>query len=206
MTRLVGIKSQLPLAFGALLLVAGCSFEPPGSVLNNTAPPRADGGVAGGADADIAIPSTETLTFTFTSSPITPPINNWDPNNVVATWIEDAAGAYVATIDRQGNTYFNRLVAWTAVSGPNNQDAISGATRLDHNTPVVVTWAIPGNLANGIYTIRVETADDNTLVGNPDGNNQGTFTFDKNGIASNNIGLDGNGYTGITIDYAVAAP
>ena len=203
MTRSVAFKSQLPLLVGALALAAGCTFEPPGSVLNNQVGPSVDGGAGGGADADTGVESTESLTFTFTSSPVGQ-VLDYAPANVVATWIEDSAGAYVATIDRQAATRVNHLVAWRAASGPNNLDAVTGATRLNHAQPVVVNWDIPASLPNGIYTIRVETCDANSNTA--DQNNQGTFTFDKNGTAALTTGLDGNGYTGITIDYKVAAP
>jgi hypothetical protein len=160
--------------------------------------------VAGDPDADIGGgESTETLTFTFTSSPIGK-VLDYAPANIVATWIEDSAGTHIATIDRQAATRVNSLKAWRAASGANNLDAVTGATRLNHNAPVVVTWPIPATVPNGIYTIRVETCDSNAAT--PADNNQGTFTFDKNGIASSNPGLDGNGYTGVTIDYAVVAP
>lgn len=201
MTRSVGFKSQLPLLVGALALAAGCTFEPPGSVLNNQVGPRVDGGAVGTPDGGGGGGGGESLTFTYTSSPKS---NAYGTNNIVATWIEDAAGAHVATIDRQAATRVNSLVAWRAASGPNNLDAVTGATRLTHAQPVVVNWDIPAGLANGIYTIRVEMADDNAVT--VDQNHQGTFTFDKNGTAALTTGLDGNGYTGITIDYKVVAP
>ncbi len=161
------------LALGsALALGAGCTFEPPGSVLGG-------GGGGGGADGgDVVAPA-----------------------NVVATWIEDANGAFVQTINRQSAVRTQHLIAWTQMSGglAADQDAVTGATRLDHNTPVTATWAIPAALPDGIYTVRIETCDDNSATAEQ--NTQGTFTFEKNGTASTQTPV-GLGYTNVTIDYS----
>jgi hypothetical protein len=200
MTRFVAKKSQLPLFVGALVLAAGCTFEPPGSVLNNTVGPRVDAGtVVPGDDGDVGGGDLESLTFTFTSQPVgIDPV--YAPANIVATWIEDSLGAHVATIDRKSAVRTNSLVAWRAASGANNTDAVTGATRLDHAAPVTVQWMIPAAIPNGIYTIRVETCDTNAVA--PADNTQGTFTFEKNGTASTQTPVGVLGYTNVTIDYS----
>lgn len=200
MTRFVGKKSQLPLLFGAIVLAAGCTFEPPGSVLNNTVGPQPDGGVVNpGPDGDVGGGDLESLTFTFTSQPVgIDPV--YAPANIVATWVEDALGAHVATIDRQSAVRTNSLIAWRAASGANNLDAVTGATRINHAQPVVVNWMIPAAIPNGTYTIRVETCDTNAVA--EADNTQGTFTFEKNGTASVQTPVGVLGYTDVTIDYS----
>ncbi len=184
----------------ALALGAGCTFEPPGSVLRPGS--GADGG-GGGGTAD-ASPSGESMTITFTTEE-TPGLAtpNFAPTNLVATWIEDANGAFVQTIDRQQSGFAQYLLGWEAMSGGAiaDQDAVSGATRADHVAPVSATWAIPAELPDGIYTIRVETSDGNAV--SADQNVQGSFTFDKNGTASVvTPEAPVPGYTNVSIDYS----
>jgi hypothetical protein len=64
---------------------------------------------------------------------------------------------------------------------------------------VTATWTIPAELPDGIYTVRVETCDDNSATA--DQNTQGTFNFEKNGTASTQTPA-GLGYTNVTIDYS----
>ena len=201
MSRVLGTKSLIPFFIGAVALGTGCTFEPPGSVLGpGGGGGGADGGPAGGADAEPA-GGGETLSVTFTSEPVGIDAT-YAPANIVATWIEDSAGAFVATIDRQAAVRINHLVAWRAMSGVNDTDAVTGATRLNHATPVSLTWNIPAALPNGIYTIRMETADANAVTA--DENRQGTFTFDKNGTAST-VTENALGYTNVNIVYSGAA-
>lgn len=188
------------LALGsALALGAGCTFEPPGSVLGGGGGGGGGGGADGGDEADADIGGDETMTITFTSEPVGG--SQYAPANVVATWIEDANGAFVQTINRQSAVRTQHLVAWTQMSGglAADQDAVTGATRLDHNTPVTATWAIPAALPDGIYTVRVETCDDNSATAEQ--NTQGTFTFEKNGTASTQTPV-GLGYSNVTLDYS----
>ncbi len=183
----------------ALLLGTGCTFDPPGSVLK----PGSGADAGGGGGAADAAAGGETMTITFTTA-VTPGAAqpNFEPANLVATWIEDANGAFVQTIDRQQSGFANYLLGWAAMSGgpAADTDAVTGATRLDHLTPVSATWNIPAELPDGIYTIRAETSDGNAVT--PDQNVQGTFTFDKNGVASEQTPLDAPGYTGISISYS----
>lgn len=196
------LTSLVPTVFGVLVLGAGCTFEPPGDVTGNTGGNNNPGGADGGADpgGDDGAPPVEgdpeTMTITFTSSPNG---GAYAPTNIVATWIEDAQGNHVKTIDRQAGVRVQHLVAWNQKAGA-NQDAVSGATRANHNTPVTAIWDVAAAaLPDGIYTIRIESADDNS--GTPDQNRQGTFTFEKNGTASvQNVA--GDGFTDVVIDYS----
>tara|TARA_R110002096_G_scaffold361075_1_gene554071 strand:- start:9885 stop:10454 length:570 start_codon:yes stop_codon:yes gene_type:complete len=183
----------------ALAAGAGCTFDPPGSVVEKNG--GADSGVIA-ADAAVA---GETMTITFTSQPTAglavPNFAGETGENLVATWIEDSNGAFVQTIDRQLSGFSLYLVDWLAMSGGADTDAVSGATRIDHLTPITATWNIPAEMPNGIYTVRIETADGNAE--SADQNTQGTFTFEKNGTASTQTPV-GEGYTNVTIDYSGA--
>lgn len=191
------------LALGsALALGAGCTFEPPGSVLGGGGG-GGGGGADGGDEADADIGGDETMTITFTSEPTAGlAVPNFAPANLVATWIEDSNGAFVQTVDRQlSNNYARYLLGWAAMSGgiATDQDAVTGATRPNHNTPITATWSIPAELPDGIYTIRVETTDGN--ANSAEQNTQGTFTFEKNGTASTQTPV-GLGYSNVTLDYS----
>jgi len=143
------------------------------------------------------------LTVTYTTQPHG---GNYAPKNIVAAWVEDAAGNFVITIDRWAATRVNHLVAWRAKAGVDDVDAVSGATRGSHGS-LTATWDLRDRLGNevpdGTYTIRMELADSNATL--PTQNAQGTFTFDKNGAASNQTALSDGGFTNVGLDYAPAA-
>ncbi|MCP4446987.1 MAG: DUF2271 domain-containing protein [Myxococcales bacterium] len=156
-------------------------------------------------DADLNTPDAnggggvETMTITFASEPVGG--SAYAPTNVVATWIETANGAFVQTINRQSAARTQHLVAWTQNSGGQEVDqyAVTGPTRLNHNSPVIATWTIPAALPDGIYTVRIETSDDNSTTAEQD--TQGVFTFERDGTASTQIPAD-PGYSGVTVDYS----
>ena len=108
------------------------------------------------------------------------------PTNVTAVWIEGPTvglnpGPFVKTIGRWADVRRVHLVAWRAKAGINDVDAVSGATRLDHFTPLTVEWDLKNKLGeivpDGVYTIRMEMADGNSTAQAQ--NNQGSFTFTK---------------------------
>jgi MYXO-CTERM domain-containing protein len=128
---------------------------------------------------------------------------NYDPENVVAVWIENDAGGFVKTTGRWAGTRIQHLVAWVAASGQ-DADAISGATRDDHSQRLVVNWDMLDSngamVPNGTYTIRMELADANSTSAGQ--NNQGTFTFVRDGqSATQNVA--GGGFQNVTIEYVV---
>lgn len=130
-----------------------------------------------------ATASAQTLTVTFETQPVGG--GTYAPFNVVAVWIEDAQGQFVKTIGRYSGVRTQHLVAWNQASG-GDTDAVSGATRLDHNTALTFEWKLKVDgqtVPEGDYTIRVEVADDNSTT--PDQNTQASFTFSHNGEASN---------------------
>ena len=110
----------------------------------------------------------------------------WAPTNVVAVWIQGPKvglnpGPFVKTIGRWADVRRDKLVAWRAVAGLNDVDAITGATRQDHFTKLTIDWDLKDKLGvlvpDGLYTIRMEMADGNSTAAAQ--NNQGTFTFTK---------------------------
>jgi uncharacterized protein (TIGR03382 family) len=107
------------------------------------------------------------------------------PKNCVAVWIQDAQGKFVKTLGRwAGEPPGGRrtdLIAWTAKAGLADVDAVTGATRIDNSGILMVTWDLKDKLGapvpDGIYTIRMELADEDVTASGQ--NNQGTFTFTK---------------------------
>lgn len=123
------------------------------------------------------------LTVSFESTPVG---SVYAPTNVVAVWIQGPTvganlGPFVKTIGRWADVRRPALAAWRAAAGINDVDAVSGATRQDHATPLTVEWDLKNKLGvivpDGIYTIRMETADGNSTAAAQ--NFQGTFTFTK---------------------------
>ncbi len=147
--------------------------------------------------ADARPPLDEMVTITFSTQETASA--NYEPRNIVAVWIEDSTGAFVQTLDRQGNEEKEHLVAWNEASGGDETDATTSATRATHNDAISLTWDMPDGMADGVYTIQIETADSNSGGGQM--NNQGTFTYDKNGTADTQTGLSDGGHSNVTIDY-----
>lgn len=127
------------------------------------------------------------------------------PRNVVAVWIEDAAGTFVKTIDRHSDIRTQHLVAWRAAAGAGDTDGVSGASRLDHALPVTKTNKLRKNqveIPDGTYTIRMESSEVNAVAANE--NNQGEFTFTKGAVADTQTGLSNGGFTNVTIEFTPA--
>jgi hypothetical protein len=146
---------------------------------------------------DMAGAETLTVTFTTTASP-SAPNSQYDPKNVVAVWIESAGGTFVKTIGRWAATRKTKLVGWIAKAGSNDVDAVSGATNANYGT-LTAKWnvVVP---ADGTYTIRMELADSNATQTTQ--NNEGTFTFNRNGTASTQTALSNGGFTNVSIVYS----
>ncbi|MBK9033033.1 MAG: DUF2271 domain-containing protein [Myxococcales bacterium] len=128
---------------------------------------------------------------------------NYAPRNVVAVWIEDPAGTFVKTVGRWANTRRSHLVAWTAKAGAADVDAVSGATRPDHVPTLNLTWDLKNRagaeVPDGTYTIRMELADRNSSTAAE--NDQGTFTFVKNGTSATQTNLTSGGFNTVGITY-----
>jgi hypothetical protein len=155
---------------------------------------------APGVDAAPPADGAPRLTITATSSP-TPGGGPYAPRNVVAVWVE-AQGAFVKTIDRRAGARRQHLVAWTAVAGGNDVDAVTGATRNNHVAPLAISWDLVGRdgavIPDGTYTIRMESTDLNANQAAQ--NNQGTFTFTKSSEPERQADLTSGGFSAVTID------
>jgi hypothetical protein len=132
----------------------------------------------------------------------TPKGTNYAPTNILAVWIEDAAGNFVATIDRWSGVRTVHLVRWRQAAGQGDLDAVSGATRPNHNQSVVISWDLTDRagqvVPDGTYNIQMEMADENsnTIAQN----HQATFSFDKSGQSSLQMAQQG-GFDNVVIDY-----
>jgi hypothetical protein len=79
----------------------------------------------------------QSATFTFDTQPSPQPV--FDPNNIVAVWIETPSGKFVRTLAQWAETRKQYLLAWNASSKGNNVDAVTGATFINHGTRTV-SW------------------------------------------------------------------
>jgi MYXO-CTERM domain-containing protein len=158
------------------------------------------GATLGGA----SIAAAESVTVTLTT---TPKGGNYAPRNIVAVWIEGPGGVFQKTIGRWAGTRKSHLSGWLAKAGNNDADAITGATRQNHTAPLTVTWDFKNKagaaVPNGAYTVRMELADSNSST--PAQNNQGTFTFQKNGTSSSTTGGSNGGFVNVAVNYVAGA-
>jgi hypothetical protein len=165
-------------------------------------------GDLGGAIGDLGGPdmaSKETVTITFTTSASpSAGASQYDPKNVVAVWLESANGSFVKTAARWANTRRTKLVGWIAKAGSADVDAVSGATNAAYGVRTA-TWDMTARAGlaapvDGIYTIRMELADSNATQATQ--NNQGTFSFNRNGTASSQTALSNGGFSNVSIVYS----
>lgn len=151
-------------------------------------------------------PEAPTGTLRITMTTTTKP-GLFAPQNVVAVWVEDAQGNFVKTIDRWSAVRTQHLVAWRAKAGTADVDSVSGATRLDHATPIQIQWKLKDRdkqpVPEGTYTIRMESAEDNSISEGE--NNQGTFTFINGPTAQAQTALANGGFTNVSIEYTPPA-
>lgn len=189
----------LPLIVGSLAFGVSCTFDPPGSVLEKGNGGTPDGGGGGSADAPPSV-TPETMTIGFTTTPRG--IGPYSPKNIVAAWIEAADGTFVSTIYRHSDIRTPSLKGWNAKVPlvPMDIDGLSGATRLDHNTPISATWDVAAAaVADGDYVVRVETCEVNANT--PAENAQASFTFTKDGTAVSLTPTEAN-YENVTLEYS----
>jgi hypothetical protein len=167
----------------------------------------ADMAMAPAGKADMGATESLTLTFTTTASP-SAGASKYDPKNVVAVWIESPAGAFVKTIGRWANVRRTHLVSWVAKAGNADVDAISSATNAAYGT-LTAKWDMTARQtpapplpppADGIYTIHLELADSDSSQAAQ--NNEGSFTFNRNGVASTQTNQTNGGFTKVDIVYS----
>ena len=143
--------------------------------------------------------------ITFTTTPVP---GTYTPNNVVAAWIQNGAGTHQKTVGVWSAVRTQYLLAYRAAAGVNDAnnlpaDAVSGASRLNHQGALTALWNLrdkAGNvLPDGTYTIRLELAESNsTTIAQ---NREGTFTFVKGPNPQVQSNLANGGFTNVTIDY-----
>jgi hypothetical protein len=149
---------------------------------------------------DAPVGGANTLQITATSST---GAGQYAPRNVVVVWIEGPGGTFVKTIGRWANQRKQHLVAWTAAAGATDADAVSGATRQNHTTPLSVTWNLQNRqgqvVVDGTYTVRMESTELNATTAAQ--NHQGTFTFVKSAAAQTQTALSNGGFSGVTLTF-----
>jgi len=155
---------------------------------------------ASGAAINNGTSSTIPLTVAFNTSQVG---GTYAPQNCEVAWVENSVGAFPKTIGRWCGVRRSNLVAWTSKVGPNDTDAVSGATRADHSGRLTAQWNLrdaSGNaLPDGQYTIRMETTDTNATM--PSQNHQATFSFTKGPNAQIQTGLSNGGHTNVDITF-----
>jgi hypothetical protein len=142
------------------------------------------------------------MRITFTTTPIP---GQYTPNNIVAAWIE-SGGQHVKTIGTWTAVRTASLVEYVGKAPLNDAlnlpaDAVSGASRLNHNGSLTAAWNLrdrQGNMVpDGTYTIRLELAESNGGTNN----HLATFTFVKGPNTQVQNNLANGGFTNVTIDY-----
>lgn len=174
-----------------LCLATACT-----GVIDTPGPNPGTDAAGGGADG----PTTGgRLQLTATSSPTG---GQYAPRNVVAVWVE-MNGTFVKTIQRWSNARTRHLVAWNAAAGAADADAVSGATRRDHATPLSITWDLRNRqgsvVPDGTYTIRMESTDLNATTAAQ--NHQGTFSFIKGASPVTQSGQNSGGFSSVSIQF-----
>ena len=161
--------------------------------------PAPDSAVAVTPDAPATVGTLELAITTTTNA------GQYAPRNCSVVWIESAGGTIVKTLDRKCGVRSQHLVAWVAKSGGSgaDTDAVTGASRLDHQTPLAITWDLKdrlgGIVADGTYTIRMESTEVNATMAAQ--NHQGTFTFVKGAQADTQTGQSNNGFDNVSITF-----
>ena len=187
-----------------VVVLAGCTQGIEGGVQGDASADgttHRDSQVANDAAVDGPPAGSSGLKVTFTTSVSPAPVFN--PKNIVAVWIQNAAGNHVKTIGRWAATRKQYLLAWNAKAGTNDVDAVSGATRANHTPPLTVTWNLKDKagavVPDGTYTIRMEEADRNATAQTQ--NNEGTFTFVKGAAPQTQNNLTNGGFSAVKIEF-----
>ncbi|HPM48003.1 MAG TPA: DUF2271 domain-containing protein [bacterium] len=110
------------------------------------------------------IPVTMSLSVTTTSYN-----GSYAPRNVFAVWIEKEDGSYIKTLGAWARNYKSKLQRWASKSnyGSNGMvDAVTGASRMNHNPVPELTWKIDDiafqPAENGIYNVYFELNETNS--------------------------------------------
>jgi len=142
-----------------------------------------------------------TLTVTTTTS--TPGSGSgYDPENVLAIWVQNSTGALVNTMlynTRNSNSTATDLTTWYGVIGSHwsttaatlatytktNADAVTGATNTSYGAKTCY-WGKTVNIsaiADGVYTVKMEILCNKVAVGST-GHKIVAYTFTKGGASA----------------------
>jgi hypothetical protein len=123
------------------------------------------------AEDDVQIPdgNNTPVPVTMSLSVTTATYNGqYAPRNVFAVWIEKEDGSYIQTLGAWAQSYKSKLQRWASKSnyGSNGMvDAITGASRMNHNPVPELTWKIDDitfqPAQNGIYNVYFELNETN---------------------------------------------
>lgn len=130
------------------------------------------------------------------------------PANVVAVWVTDELGNFVSTVFKTQSSYAIHLSGWAAAAPIGDIDGISGATRLNHNAPMIARWDVKDRagalVPNGNYQLHIEMADSNSTAAPPVGtNNLGVYPFTIDATPGTIEIPAGNGFSNIAVTYAM---
>lgn len=132
---------------------------------------------------------------------------HWQPANVGAVWIEDAAGTYIKTIERWAAIRSRSLYQWAdhaCTTAWPEMDAVAIATLPDHNSPHADMWDgkdFHGKVVpDGAYKLFIEVTETETNYGP-----LGVVDFQKNGTASMVQPPDTQAFVGLTLTYTPSA-
>jgi hypothetical protein len=139
------------------------------------------------------------LTVTFQTSESG---GKYRPDNVVVVWITTEPGdQFVRTIGRWAGSQRDELNEWVTESGGNDTDAVSGATRDNHNGSLTATWDLTNRsdvlVPNGTYRINFLSTDSNSSSQS----NRATFTFNNDGVPSSQGPTSLDGFLNVSIAY-----
>jgi MYXO-CTERM domain-containing protein len=227
----VGSSPFLLLLLAVLLAATSCQSSPgmpifpnlgganvglftPGSTLGAEDASRGDGAVVAAAAPVVDSPMGDrcvgtsgspgtqgTLTVDFSTQPLG---QHWGPANVGAVWIEDAAGAYIKTIERWAAIRARSLYHWSdhaCISKWPEPDAVSSATMPNTQKPHHSTWSgkdLNGKVVpDGKYTLFIEVTETETNYGP-----MVTYEFEKGTMAQMLEPPDKPPHTGLKISYA----
>lgn len=143
-----------------------------------------------------------TLTVSATTSKTSKPTYN--PENIVAIWIEDNSGNFVKTLLAYADKRKQYLKNWLFTTNKagvayNTVDAKTGATQPSHAARTC-TWNGKNRssvlVADGTYKVRMEVTDNDGTV-----QNLATFTFTK-GTSNQTLNpATTNGFSNISIEW-----
>jgi hypothetical protein len=139
------LSSSSPQSSGAIL----------SSATSSSVPPLSSSSIVSGGNL------TGSLAVSVTTTTIT---GAFSPKNVVAIWVENAAGQYISTLDAHGFERIHYLSLWTAKTG-NTTDGVSGATRGGPGA-LTTTWNGKNKAGvlqpQGTYKVIIQMTSGNT--------------------------------------------